>query len=146
MAVNAIAPFVLCSRLKDVMMPFKLRSKEGPTSNTGGRGDDNNINSSTAKHAFTEANTGDCSSVDPPYSHIVNVTALEGKFNVGKKSGGHPHTNMAKAALNMMTLTGARDYARDGILMNSVDTGMICLLPTIFIDSLYLDPAPTVVS
>ena len=56
------------------------------------------------------------------YSHIVNVTALEGKFNVGKKSGGHPHTNMAKAALNMMTLTGARDYARTGILMNSVDT------------------------
>ena len=30
---------------------------------------------------------------------------------------------MAKAALNMMTLTGARDYARDGILMNSADTG-----------------------
>ena len=59
---------------------------------------------------------------DQVYSHIVNVTALEGKFNVGKKSGGHPHTNMAKAALNMMTLTGARDYARTGILMNSVDT------------------------
>jgi NAD(P)-dependent dehydrogenase (short-subunit alcohol dehydrogenase family) len=40
--------------------------------------------------------------------HIVNVTALEGKFNVGKKSAGHPHTNMAKAALNMLTLTAAR--------------------------------------
>ena len=62
------------------------------------------------------------------YSHIVNVTALEGKFNVGKKSGGHPHTNMAKAALNMMTLTGARDYARTGILMNSVDTVRIPFL------------------
>ena len=72
---------------------------------------------------------------DQVYSHIVNVTALEGKFNVGKKSGGHPHTNMAKAALNMMTLTGARDYARTGILMNSVDTVEISL-------SLLLHPNP----
>lgn len=57
--------------------------------------------------------------------HIVNVNALEGKFNVGKKSTGHPHTNMAKAALNMLTLTSAREYARSSIYMSSVDTGWV---------------------
>ena len=44
---------------------------------------------------------------------------------VGKKSGGHPHTNMAKAALNMMTRTSGADYAKAYIYMNSVDTGWI---------------------
>jgi NAD(P)-dependent dehydrogenase (short-subunit alcohol dehydrogenase family) len=32
---------------------------------------------------------------------------------------------MAKAALNMMTRTAAADYQRDGIHMNSVDTGWV---------------------
>lgn len=90
MAVNSMAPFILCSRLKDLLSrAYKLSDRERR------------------------------------YSHIVNVTALEGKFNVGKKSGGHPHTNMSKAALNMLTLTASRAYAADGILMNSVDTGWV---------------------
>ena len=87
MAVNAISPFILCAKLKELLRPPDMRAD--------------------------------------PWGHVVNVSSLEGKFNVGKKSGGHPHTNMAKAALNMMTLTSARDYARSGILMNSVDTGWI---------------------
>ena len=37
----------------------------------------------------------------------------------------HPHTNMAKAALNMMTRTSAADYAKCGIYMTAVDTGWI---------------------
>lgn len=86
MAVNSIAPFILCSRLKPLLRP---------------------------------AGTGD------PAGHIVNVTSLEGKFNVGKKSTAHPHTNCAKAALNMMTLTSARDYARSRIYVNCVDTGWV---------------------
>lgn len=57
--------------------------------------------------------------------HIVNVTAMEGKFNRYTKTEFHPHTNMAKAALNMMTLTSAKDLARDGIFMNAVDTGWV---------------------
>ncbi len=81
--VNAIAPFVLCSRLK----PILLRS--------------------------------------PDVRHIVNVSAMEGVFARGTKTDKHPHTNMAKAALNMMTLTSAPDYARDGIFMNAVDTGWV---------------------
>jgi NAD(P)-dependent dehydrogenase (short-subunit alcohol dehydrogenase family) len=82
--VNAVAPFILCGKLKPLMM--RDRSKPG---------------------------------------HIVNVSAMEGSFSRGTKTDKHPHTNMAKAALNMMTLTSAPDYARDGIFMNAVDTGWV---------------------
>lgn len=57
--------------------------------------------------------------------HIVNVSAMEGQFYRDHKTDRHPHTNMAKAALNMMTRTSAVDYVKDGIHMNSVDTGWI---------------------
>jgi NAD(P)-dependent dehydrogenase (short-subunit alcohol dehydrogenase family) len=57
--------------------------------------------------------------------HIVNVSAVEGQFYRTAKTTRHPHTNMAKAALNMMTRTSATDYYNDGIHMNSVDTGWI---------------------
>ncbi len=82
--VNAVAPFILCGRLK----PLMLRDRSTP-------------------------------------SHIVNVSAMEGSFSRGTKTDKHPHTNMAKAALNMMTLTAAQDYAEDGIFMNAVDTGWV---------------------
>jgi NAD(P)-dependent dehydrogenase (short-subunit alcohol dehydrogenase family) len=82
--VNAVAPFVLCGKLKALM----LRQPAGD-------------------------------------KHIVNVSAMEGIFSRGTKTDKHPHTNMAKAALNMMTLTSAPDYARDGIFMNAVDTGWV---------------------
>ena len=57
--------------------------------------------------------------------HIVNVSAVEGQFYRKSKTTRHPHTNMAKAALNMMTRTSATDYYSDGIHMNSVDTGWV---------------------
>jgi len=57
--------------------------------------------------------------------HIVNVSAVEGQFYRRFKTTRHPHTNMAKAALNMMTRTAAADYHHDGIHMNSVDTGWV---------------------
>jgi NAD(P)-dependent dehydrogenase (short-subunit alcohol dehydrogenase family) len=57
--------------------------------------------------------------------HIVNVTAMEGKFLRFKTNGRHPHTNMAKAALNMLTHTSASDLATFGIFMNAVDTGWV---------------------
>ncbi|GEM46866.1 SDR family NAD(P)-dependent oxidoreductase [Deinococcus cellulosilyticus] len=56
---------------------------------------------------------------------IVNVSAMEGQFARESKTEFHPHTNMAKAALNMLTRTSGQDYARDGIFMTSVDTGWI---------------------
>ena len=82
--VNAIAPFVLCNRLIEVM-----------------------------KKDFTGK------------KHIVNVSAMEGKFHTFKKADRHPHTNMAKAALNMLTHTSASDLAKHGIYMNAVDTGWV---------------------
>ena len=57
--------------------------------------------------------------------HVVNVSAVEGQFYRRFKTTRHPHTNMAKAALNMMTRTSAADYHADGIHMNSVDTGWV---------------------
>ncbi|MFN0062352.1 MAG: SDR family NAD(P)-dependent oxidoreductase [Myxococcaceae bacterium] len=82
--VNAVAPFILCGKLKPLML--KDRSVSG---------------------------------------HIVNVSAMEGSFSRGTKTDKHPHTNMAKAALNMMTLTAAKDYAKSRIWMNAVDTGWV---------------------
>jgi len=57
--------------------------------------------------------------------HIVNVSAVEGQFYRKFKTTRHPHTNMAKAALNMMTRTSAADYHASGIHMNAVDTGWV---------------------
>ena len=57
--------------------------------------------------------------------HIVNVSAVEGQFYRKWKTTRHPHTNMAKAALNMLTRTAAADYHADGIHMNAVDTGWV---------------------
>lgn len=59
-------------------------------------------------------------------TYVVNVSAMEGQFSRGYKGPGHPHTNMAKAALNMLTRTSAGEMLeRDGILMTAVDTGWI---------------------
>ncbi len=82
--VNAVAPFVLCNRLSELMKK----------DNTGKK-------------------------------HIINVSAMEGKFHRFKKQDRHPHTNMAKAALNMLTHTSAATLAKDGIFMNAVDTGWV---------------------
>jgi NAD(P)-dependent dehydrogenase (short-subunit alcohol dehydrogenase family) len=82
--VNAIAPFILASKLKPLMMRDRTDQK-----------------------------------------HIVNVSAMEGSFSRHTKTDKHPHTNMAKASLNMMTLTSAPDYAKAGIFMNAVDTGWV---------------------
>ncbi|MFC6010553.1 SDR family NAD(P)-dependent oxidoreductase [Nocardia lasii] len=58
--------------------------------------------------------------------YVVNVSAMEGQFGRGYKGPGHPHTNMAKAALNMLTRTSALEmFEADSILMTAVDTGWI---------------------
>ncbi|GLX02524.1 SDR family NAD(P)-dependent oxidoreductase [Microtetraspora sp. NBRC 16547] len=60
-----------------------------------------------------------------PRRYVVNVSAVEGQFTVANKTGRHPHTNMAKAGLNMLTRTSAADLAKQGIYLCSVDTGWI---------------------
>ncbi|CCW62375.1 unnamed protein product [Phytomonas sp. EM1] len=89
----------------NALSPFILNSKLKPCL-TNREGDD------------------EVSSVQPEPRFIINVSAMEGQFYRFKQTT-HPHTNMAKAALNMMTRTSAEDYAKDGIYMNSVDTGWI---------------------
>ncbi len=68
-------------------------------------------------HLMKKDNTG--------IKHIINVSAMEGKFHKYHKESRHPHTNMAKAALNMMTLTSSSDFAKFGIYTNAVDTGWV---------------------
>ena len=59
-------------------------------------------------------------------TYVVNVSAMEGVFSRRYKGAGHPHTNMAKAALNMLTRTAAEEmFTADRILMTAVDTGWI---------------------
>ena len=82
--VNAVAPFIINARMKELMLRTPERDK-----------------------------------------HIVNVSAMEGQFYRNFKTTRHPHTNMAKASLNMMTRTSATDYYNDGIHMNAVDTGWV---------------------
>ncbi len=62
---------------------------------------------------------------DTGQKHMINVSAMEGKFLRFKKGERHPHTNMAKAALNMLTHTSASELAKHGIFMNAVDTGWV---------------------
>jgi NAD(P)-dependent dehydrogenase (short-subunit alcohol dehydrogenase family) len=82
--INAIAPFILNSRLKRLMRQHPEQNK-----------------------------------------FIINVSSKEGQFNGGDKPWRHPHTNMAKAALNQMTRTCAKEYAKHRIFMNAVDPGWI---------------------
>ncbi len=67
---------------------------------------------------------GTATSKDPA-KHVVLVSAMEGQFYREHKTDRHPHTNMAKAALNMIVRTSAGGLARDGVFMNAVDTGWV---------------------
>jgi NAD(P)-dependent dehydrogenase (short-subunit alcohol dehydrogenase family) len=62
---------------------------------------------------------------DHPDRYVVQVSAMEGSFSRASKTARHPHTNMAKAGLNMLTRTVAGEYAAEGIYMCSVDTGWV---------------------
>jgi NAD(P)-dependent dehydrogenase (short-subunit alcohol dehydrogenase family) len=95
LAINTLAPFTLASRLRLALI------------------------------AAVEASKAAAGAPDTlAAAWIVNVSAMEGKF-YRYKTPNHPHTNMAKAALNMMTRTSADDLHRHGVYMNSVDTGWI---------------------
>lgn len=89
MAINSLAPMLLCSKLKPI-----LQNKEREKSS-------------------------------PPFSWIINVTSVEGSFDRERKTVYHPHTNMAKAALNMLTRTSSVEYSDYNIFMTSVDTGWV---------------------
>lgn len=96
-AVNAIAPFILFSKL----IPL-LKVGRGKLRNVGV--------------------TGSIGSDIPRNAYVISVSSMEGSFANQKKST-HPHTNMAKAALNMSVRTSAADLVKDRIFLNAVDTG-----------------------
>lgn len=80
---------------------------------------------STAPFILLSRLRGALSSTATGRSYVVNVSAMEGVFNRGYKGPGHPHTNMAKAAVNMLTRTSGTELAENGVYMTSVDTGWI---------------------
>lgn len=109
-AINTIAPTIINARLKNLMLRRPTEATDGPGDRHGGR---------NKKGKGTSA----CNRPEQ-WRFIVNVSAMEGKF-YRYKGENHPHTNMAKAALNMMTRTSAQDYVKSGIYMTAVDTGWI---------------------
>ena len=125
MAINALSPMILNAKLKPLLMknrhplppppPTSASSATAPADDDDGTDIANSVGPSPSAAA-------------PPRRHegrfIINVSAMEGQFYRFKQTT-HPHTNMAKAALNMMTRTSAADYAKDDIYMNAVDTGWI---------------------
>ncbi len=113
MAVNAMAPFILNGRLKPMLLRAVQKQQQqtpppSPPPPPHSSDDDTTTRTTTKGGA----------------AYVINVSAMEGKF-YRHKSPHHPHTNMAKAALNMLTRTSAEEYAQHGIYMNSVDTGWI---------------------
>jgi NAD(P)-dependent dehydrogenase (short-subunit alcohol dehydrogenase family) len=63
---------------------------------------------------------------EPRARFAVMVSSAEGRFNTDKAPR-HPHTNMAKAALNMLVRTAAADLARERIHLTAVDPGWVSL-------------------
>jgi NAD(P)-dependent dehydrogenase (short-subunit alcohol dehydrogenase family) len=146
-AINSISPFVMIARLKPALA--KTPSHPCTRQSRGDHADaaphipslaeyilkeEEEKKNSSRKQNGKQANKASA----PPYckggvsgtvhhedcSFIVNVSSMEGKF-YRRKMEAHPHTNMAKAALNMMTRTAAEDYKKSNIFMTAVDTGWI---------------------
>ncbi len=161
MAINAISPFVLCAKLKPMLMRGNedarpgagagteaesgapslaetiLRESGGGEGSSGGRVRGRDVGGAAKRPrrdaALDGGIDGGVRAGGETASHrvpafrarfIVNVSSMEGKFYRSKEAA-HPHTNMAKAALNMLTRTSARDYAESFIYMTAVDTGWI---------------------
>ena len=103
-AINSMAPFIINSRLTPLMKKSNAEEQDEKQHH----------------HHYHHHHHNS----DPCRKFIVNVSAMEGKF-YRIKSSYHPHTNMAKAALNMMTRTSAEDLSKYDIYMTAVDTGWI---------------------
>lgn len=150
-AINSIAPYVLNARLKALMQRNRVIPEGLVVPTTASKGvavgdsfaagavaELESLSAAASVSATTGKRTRSAihkqgnkllGEVSPPVPasvcrFIVNVSAMEGKFNRFKLAQ-HPHTNMAKAALNMMTRTAATDYANAYIFMTAVDTGWI---------------------
>lgn len=123
MAVNCLAPFLLNSKLKDLMIRgnenkavprfiVNVSAMEGKFY----RYKSASVNN-TAPHTESRAKScADC---------VDSLCCVFAALPLCRVSSNHPHTNAAKAALNMMTRTSAQDYVDSMIFMTAVDTGWI---------------------
>ena len=140
-AINSISPFVMIARLKPALAKNPIHSECLRNENCEDipyipslaeyilqeEQDQRKKKSNQKKdHSSTPYCKGgvSCRVHHADCSFVVNVSSMEGKF-YRRKMEAHPHTNMAKAALNMMTRTAADDYKRSNIFMTAVDTGWI---------------------
>merc|ERR1719330_47598 len=62
-----------------------------------------------------------------PAAFVVFVSSQEGSFSTptGSKNPEHPHTNIAKAGLNMLAKTVSPDLKKDAIFASAVDPGWV---------------------
>ncbi|KAL4498493.1 hypothetical protein ABPG72_019611 [Tetrahymena utriculariae] len=87
----------------------------------------------------------DCMTISPEqqkeFKFIVNVSSVEGQFHMRNKPVFHPHNNMSKASLNMLTRTAGPQYSQEyNIFMTCVDTGWVSndMIPKSFLfDNVY---------
>jgi len=132
MAINAMAPFILCARLKGIMSSQGSNSAAAAAAAAAVAAPCSPAHAAPATEAAAPPGIKGAHGARPPppglppaqCSFIVNVSSMEGKFYFFKLPT-HPHTNMAKAALNMLTRTTSGEYARACIFMTAVDTGWI---------------------
>jgi NAD(P)-dependent dehydrogenase (short-subunit alcohol dehydrogenase family) len=116
--INSFAPWVLISELKPLMV-----ATQGPPEGVIPQRPSSNKASKTPNATDEEVDNDD-GKEELWDRYIVNVSAMEGQF-YRNKTIFHPHTNMAKASLNMMTRTAAAGFAEQGIYMTCSDTGWI---------------------
>jgi NAD(P)-dependent dehydrogenase (short-subunit alcohol dehydrogenase family) len=123
MAINALAPLIINARLRCVLeaaVEEEVEQEVEEENETGGE----KIKKMKKVLVQRFPKPYPLGSDPEEKRFIINVSAMEGMF-YRKKSVTHPHTNMAKAALNMMTRTSGEDYAESGIFINSCDTGWV---------------------
>jgi NAD(P)-dependent dehydrogenase (short-subunit alcohol dehydrogenase family) len=148
--INSIAPYVLATSLKPLLEKnTKAELSSASSKKSSASSASNSVGSNTTPHhtpCETPTETPESSptnsfTIGRNYSNsdkrnaksnkfetsetswIINVTSMEGVFNWKYKSSRHPHTNMAKAALNMFTRTCGQYFITSGIVMVCVDTG-----------------------
>ncbi|KAM7190695.1 3-oxoacyl-reductase 4 [Rhypophila sp. PSN 637] len=120
-AVNAFVPLILCRELLPLMGELKSnRPPPPPTpqSTTSSRKATNRTNHIPPK----------------PLAYILNISSREGLFEStpshSHKKGHHVHTNMTKAAINMIVQTEAQTCWEERLVsMNTVDPGYMSSAP-----------------
>jgi NAD(P)-dependent dehydrogenase (short-subunit alcohol dehydrogenase family) len=123
MIINSLAPVLLVQKLRPLFQsPFQSTSTSAPSSASSSQ-----LPPTTTNQRQTPA-------------FIINVTSREGSFSASSKQESqgwshtalddavHPHTNMAKAALNRFTQTTSRELLAEGIYMVAVDPGWVSVM------------------